>query len=58
MTWRKRATTALLFYHSSCVYHWITLTGRRRGSDELVDEDPSFRPESFYRVIRASAWSG
>jgi hypothetical protein len=27
-------------------------------ADVLADEDPSFRPENFCRVIRASAWPG
>src|SRR5438874_3714410 len=27
-------------------------------ADVLADKDPSFRPENFCRVIRASAWSG
>ena len=27
-------------------------------ADVLTDKDPSFRPENFYRVIRASAWPG
>jgi hypothetical protein len=27
-------------------------------ADVLVDKDPSFRPENFCRVIRASAWPG
>ena len=27
-------------------------------ADVLADKDPSFQPENFCRVIRASAWSG
>jgi len=27
-------------------------------ADVLADKDPSFRPENFCRVIRASAWPG
>ena len=27
-------------------------------ADVLADKDPSFRPENFCRVIRASAWAG
>lgn len=27
-------------------------------ADVLADKDPSFRPENFCRMIRASAWSG
>jgi hypothetical protein len=27
-------------------------------ADVLGDRDPSFRPENFCRVIRASAWVG
>ena len=27
-------------------------------ADVLADKDPSFRPENFCRVVRASAWSG
>ena len=49
--------TGLLIHHSIHVYHWGALTGRWRDRD-VLDKDPSFRPESFCRVIRASAWSG
>jgi hypothetical protein len=40
------------------IHHKPETTFGNVKADVLADKDPSFRPENFCRVIRASAWSG
>jgi hypothetical protein len=40
------------------VHHKPDTTFGNVKADVLADKDPSFRPENFCRVIRASAWPG
>src|SRR6266852_107047 len=40
------------------IHHKPETTFGTVNADVLADKDPSFRPENFCRVIRASAWPG
>ena len=40
------------------IHHKPETTFGNVKADVLADKDPSFRPENFCRVIRASAWPG
>jgi hypothetical protein len=44
------------FYNG--IHHKPETTFGNVKADVLADKDPSFRPENFCRVIRASAWPG
>jgi hypothetical protein len=44
------------FYNG--IHHKPETTFGTVNADVLADQDPSFRPENFCRVIRASAWPG
>ena len=53
---RFKAEILQTFYNG--IHHKPETTFGNVKADVLADKDPSFRPENFCRVIRASAWPG
>ena len=68
----RDTASPLLFHHSSRVYYFGVLAGKRRNqgikrkpdttfgnvkADVLADKDPTFKRGNFCSVIRRSAWS-
>ena len=45
-------------FKEEIIHHKPETTFGTVNADVLADKDPSFRPENFCRVIRASAWPG